>query len=258
METVGHHGRRTTFELTDRGGDGAPLLFVHGSGSTHAVWSGQGRLADRRPVVALDLSGHGGSDDVSTAAGPETLDAYADDVVAVARETGARVVCGNSLGGAVALQVALERDLDLDALVLAGTGAKLGVLPDLLGWLGSDFDHAVSFLLGPNRLLATDDPRYLQVTESALRDVGQRVLERDFRTSNAFDVRERLGEVDLPALALTGERDELTPPSYHEYLADHLPQGRWRLVEGAAHLSMLEQPAAFNEAVAGFLADVGV
>lgn len=257
METVGHDGRQTAYRRTDRGGEGTPMLCVHGSGGTHAVWRGQHRLADERPVVAVDLSGHGESSDVGTPAGPATLEAYAADVVAVARETGATVVCGNSLGGAVAMQVAIEGEHDLDALVLAGTGAKLGVRPDLLGWLASDFDRAVDFLLGPDRLLATDDPRYLVAVETAMREVGQRVTERDYRTSDAFDVRDRLGEIDVPALALTGTRDGLTPPQYHEYLAEHLRDARWTLVEEAAHLSMLEQPTAFNEAVRSFLSDCG-
>lgn len=257
MKTVDHHGRRTAYRETDRGGDGAPIVCVHGSGGTHAVWRGQHRLADERPVVALDLSGHGESEDVATPAGAETLTAYAEDVVAVARATDATVLCGNSLGGAVTMHAALEFDLALDALVLAATGAKLDVRPDLLGWLGSDFDRAIDFLLGPNRLLATEDRRYLAAAGEAMRAVGQRVTERDYRTSNAFDVRDRLDEIDVPTLAITGDRDELTPPAYHEYLAEHLPNAELTVVDDAAHLSMLEQPEAFNAAVSSFLDSVG-
>jgi pimeloyl-ACP methyl ester carboxylesterase len=253
METVRHHGRRTAYRVSDRDGDGTPVVCVHGSGGTHEVWRGQHRLAAERPVVALDLSGHGESEDVETPPGHETLEAYAADVVAVARETDAGVVCGNSLGGAVALQVALDADLGLDALILAGSGAKLGVRSDLLGWLGSDFDRAVDFLRGPDRLLATDDTRYFKAVEATMHAVGQAVTERDYRTSDAFDVRDRLGEIEAPTLALTGARDELTPPAFSEYLAEHLPAGEWTTVDDAAHLSMLEQPAAFNGAVRSFL-----
>ena len=257
METVEHDGRRTAYRLTDRGGDGAPLVLVHGSGGTHAVWRGQHRLADRRPVAALDLSGHGTSEDVDTPPGPETLSAYADDVAAVAEATGAGVLGGNSLGGAVVLSLAIEGRLDPGALVLAGTGAKLAVLEDLRGWLADDFDRAVAFLHEPGRLLATDDPRYREASEAAMRAVGRRVTERDFLTSHAVDVRDRLDAVAVPALALTGAEDGLTPPRYHAYLAEHLPAGRWTTLEDAAHLSMLERPAAFNAAVRDFLADVG-
>ncbi|MFB6361181.1 MAG: alpha/beta fold hydrolase [Halobacteriales archaeon] len=258
MEDIRHHGRRTAYRVSDRGGDGPPILAVHGSGSNHGVWRAQHRLADEWPFVAVDLSGHGDSEDIDTPPGPETLEAYVEDVVAVARETNAGVLCGNSLGGAVVLQLALEADLDPAALLLVGTGAKLGVRSDLLGWLGSDFDRAIEFLLGPNRLLAGGDDRYLSAAEESMRSAGQAVTERDFRTSHAFDVRDRLGEIRTPGLAVTGEHDELTPPAYHEYLAEELPAGEWTTISNAAHLSMLERPAAFNDAVRSFLSETGV
>src|SRR6056297_2609747 len=115
MEDVTHHGRTTAYRTADRDATGAPLLCVHGSGGTHDVWNGQlGRLASDRPVVAVELSGHGDSQDVDADPGWETLSAYADDVLAVADETDAGVLVGNSLGGAVALQLVIERDHDLD------------------------------------------------------------------------------------------------------------------------------------------------
>ncbi len=66
METasVDHHGRETAYRYRDAGGEGPTLLCVHGSGGAHGVWRGQFRLADDYPVAALDLSGHGDSDDV--------------------------------------------------------------------------------------------------------------------------------------------------------------------------------------------------
>jgi pimeloyl-ACP methyl ester carboxylesterase len=258
MQDVRHHGRRTAYRMSDRGDEGPPILAVHGSGSDHGVWRAQHRLADEWPFVALDLSGHGDSADVDTPPGPETLEAYVEDVIAVARETNAAVLCGNSLGGAVVLQLALEADLDPSALLLVGTGAKLGVRSDLLGWLGSDFDRAIEFLLGPNRLLANEDDRYLSAAEGAMRSAGRAVTERDFRTCDTFDVRDRLADIRAPALAVTGELDELTPPDYHEYLAEQLPAGEWTTIPDAAHLSMLEQPVAFNDAVRSFLSETGL
>ena len=178
MQRVTHDGRDTAYRVSDRGGDGPTVCFVHGSGGSKDVWKAQARLSDRFLVVALDLSGHGDSDDADAPPGRETLDAYADDVVAVAEATDATVLCGNSLGGAVALWVALERDLPLDGLVLAGTGARLAVV---------------------------------------------------------------------------GEHDALTPPEYHDYLADRIADCERAAIEGAAHLAMIERPAAFNAALSSFL-----
>ena len=252
MERVTHDGRATAYRRFDRGGDGPTVCFVHGSGGTKDIWKSQARLADRVPSVAVDLSGHGDSDDVATPAGPETLDAYADDVIAVAEETGATVLCGNSLGGAVALRVALERDLALDGLVLAGTGAKLAVAEPLRDALANDFDRAIELLHEPDRLFHDAPPEYVELSRAGMRDCGRAVTERDFRTCHAFDVRDRLEEIAVPSLAVVGEHDALTPVEYHDYLADRIDSCERAVVEDAAHLAMLEQPAAFNAALAAF------
>ena len=265
METVTHHGREIAYRLSDRGGDGSTILCVHGSGGHHGVWKGQFRLSDERPVAALDLSGHGESEDFD--ADPEdfesepgwaTLSAYADDVLAVADETDADVLVGNSLGGAVILHIALEREFAPSALVLVGTGAKLGVLDDLLRWLDEEFERVVEFLHGPDRFFHDPPEKLVTRSEQTMREAGQDVTRRDFLTCHRFDVREDIGELTTPALALTGEHDQLTPPWNHEYLADEMPNCEYTTIEDAAHLSMLERPAAFNEAVREFLAELEI
>ena len=255
METVSHNSRETAYEVVDRGGDGAPICFVHGAGGSRAVWNGQHALADRYPIVTLDLSGHGESDDVDASAGYTTLSAYADDVLAVVDETDASILVGNSLGGAVVLQILLEREFDPAAAVLTGTGARLGVLEDLLTWLESDFERAVEFLHGPDRLFHDPDPDVRERSMEQLYDTGRAVTQRDFLTSHEFDVRDRLGEIDTPSLAVYGEYDQLTPPWFHEYLADEIDGCGLAEIDDAAHLAMIERPTAFNEAVDEFLTD---
>lgn len=253
MQRVRHHGRETAYRVSDRGGTGPTLLCIHGSGGNHAVWKGQSRLADRYPVASLDLSGHGDSDDVDADPGSESLDAYGMDVEAVAEATGAEVLVGNSLGGAVAMWLAIEREFDPAGLVLAGTGAKLSVLEDLLAWLADDFERAIEFLHAPDRLFHDPGAELLELSRESMEAAGRAVTERDFRTCHTFDVRDRLDRIDAPALAVVGEHDKLTPPRYHEFLADEIPDCGLAHVEGAAHLAMLEQPAAFNAALEEFL-----
>ncbi|WP_435097465.1 alpha/beta fold hydrolase [Halorubrum sp. N11] len=257
MQRVTHHGRDTAYRVSDRGGDGPTVCFVHGSGGSKDIWKAQARLSDRFPVVALDLSGHGDSDDIGSdgvdvPAGPETLDAYADDVVAVAEETDATVLCGNSLGGAVALWVTLERDLALDGLVLAGTGAKLAVAEPLRDALATDFDRAIELLHEPDRLFHDAPPEYVELSRAGKRDCGRAVAERDYLTCHSFDVRDRLDEIAVPSLAVVGEHDGLTPVMYHDYFADRIDDCERAVIADAAHLAMLEQPEAFNAALAAF------
>ncbi|SNZ04122.1 Pimeloyl-ACP methyl ester carboxylesterase [Natronoarchaeum philippinense] len=253
MHSVSHHGRTTAYRRFDRGADGPPIVFVHGSGGSSSVWKSQARLADEYPVVAVDLSGHGDSEDVDADPGYSTLSMYADDVIAVAREVDAGVLVGNSLGGAVLLHVALEREYDPRAIVLAGTGAKLSVLDDLLAWLDDDFDRAVEFLHGPDRLFHDADDELRDASSEMFRATGQDVVRRDFRTVNEFDVRGELHRVDAPALAVCGAEDQLTPPWYHEYLAENLPDSAYAAIEDAAHLAMLERPGAFNSVLRRFI-----
>lgn len=257
MEHVEHDGRSTAYHQIDRGEEGPGLLCVHGSGGVRQVWRSQlSRPSRDRPVAALDLTGHGASDDLSVDPGLPALDVYADDVIAVADSTDSSILCGNSLGGAVVMHVALERDFDPEGLLLVGTGARLSVRSDLLAWLQNDFDRAIEFLHESGRLFFDPDERDLESSKETMRTVGARVTARDFQTCDAFDVRDRIDGIDSPTLAITGEHDELTPPWYHAYLAGCITNAEWTTVEQAAHLSMLERPTAFNAAVVPYLASI--
>ena len=250
MEQVTHHGRETAYRLVRPEADGPTTLYVHGSGADHRLWTHQYAPAGPfHPAAALDLSGHGDSDDIDTDAGPETLAAYAEDVAAVARTVGADLLVGNSLGGAVVFETLLSGRVEVSGAVFAGTGAKLAVHESIRTMLREDFEAVVETLHADSRLLHDADEAVCERSRSALRSVGRRVTRRDFETCHRFDIRERLGELDVPALAVVGEHDSLTPPLYHESLADELPDCNLAVVENAAHLAMLEQPAAFNAAV---------
>ena len=258
METTVHQGRETVYKYTDLGGEDAPILFVHGSGGTHTVWKGQFRLADQRPVAALDLSGHGDSDDVDAGTGYTALSAYADDVLAVAEAVDAEVLVGNSLGGAVVMHILLEREYDPEAVVFTGTGARMGVLADLLSWLEEDFERALEFLHAHGRFFYDPDPELRDGSMERMRECGQEVTHRDFLTCHGFDVRDRLDEIDVPTLAVYGEHDQLTPPWFHEYIAENVTDGELVEIDDAAHLAFLERPEAFNDAVSAFLESRGV
>ncbi|WP_075936774.1 alpha/beta fold hydrolase [Halosegnis longus] len=251
METVTHAGREIAYRRT---GDGeSPVLYVHGAGGDHRLWVEQYAPNGIGPAVALDLTGHGESDDADLAVGSETLDAYAEDVLAVARETGAETLVGNSMGGAVALWAVLEHGFDPEALVLCGTGAKLGVGDELLAMFDGEFDAALETLAAPNLLFHDADADTVARTTAAFHETGQAVTVRDFRTCDTFDVRDRLEEIETPALAITGEHDGMTPPSFTEYLGEELPDCETTLLADCAHLSMLERPAVWNERVRAFL-----
>lgn len=253
MHRVAHDGRETAYRRVDGDGDGPTTLYVHGSGSDHRCWTYQYRSqGPSHPAVALDLSGHGDSDEIDTDAGPETLAAYADDVSAVAREESAEILVGHSLGGAVVFELLLAEQYQPQAVVFAGTGAKLAVHESIRTMLREDFDAVVE-ALHDGLLFHEADAEIAQASQAALLAAGQQVTQRDFLTCHSFDVRERLDEIRVPTLALGGAHDNMTPPSYHEYLAENIPDCTHAIIEDAGHLAMLEQPTAFNAALSAFI-----
>ncbi|WP_049898588.1 alpha/beta fold hydrolase [Halococcus agarilyticus] len=256
METVTHGGRTTAYERAGDDREGASVLYVHGSGANREVWRAQ--LDDGpHPAIALDLSGHGDSEDVDADAGYEALSAYADDVLAVIEATDPEILVGNSLGGAICLHLVLERDVSPAGLVLTGTGAKLAVMDDLRAWLDEEFDRAIAFLHAENRLFHDPAHPAVENSKATMREVGQATTRRDFETCHRFDVRRQLGEIDAPTLAVCGEHDGLTPPRYHEYLAENVPNATATMLADAAHLAMIERPEAFDDALSGFVHEVG-
>jgi 3-oxoadipate enol-lactonase len=255
MQSISHDGRETAFYVADRNAAGSTMVFVHGSGGTHEIWKSQlSRMAADHRIVALDLSGHGESEDVPTTDGPTARARYVEDLLAVTHAEDADVLVGNSLGGAVVVQALIEADPAVEAAALVGSGAKLAVIEDLRNWLADDFDRAIDFLHGEDFLFHDPDPRLESLSREGMREVGRRVTERDFLASHTFDERDRIDQIDVPTLAMTGEYDGLTPPKYHEYLADTIPDAEMRTIPDAAHLSMLEAPETFNAKLQSFLA----
>ncbi len=228
------------------------LLFLHGAGFTGAIFERQ--LAEFAGSHAPDLPGRGTAGDTRAIADADSIDDFAAFVEAyVAREHLRDVVlCGHSMGGAVALQVALRGLLVPAGIIALSTGARLRVAPALLQQLDDDFEGGAA---GVARLLfAEPTPEQLAWAIDSMRRVGRERTLRDFKACDAFDVLDRLAQIHVPLLALTGECDAMTPPKYGQALADRVPEAKARIVAGAGHMVMLERPEETNAAIRTFLA----
>src|SRR5947209_1855981 len=132
-----------------RGNLQSPLVFIHGAGSNRDFWHEQ--RAAFPDAHFLNLPGHTEERDRSTAgAAMHSVDEYANWVAHYIEEKGLRdgvTLNGHSMGGAIALTIALRRPRWLRSIVLTATGARLRVSPNLLSLLRTDYPAAVDFII---------------------------------------------------------------------------------------------------------------
>ena len=224
------------------------LVMVHGSGQNELTYYYQtARFPD---CDAVNLPGH-----------PEeqprdSIGGYADWLREYARERkyAPFVLFGHSMGGAIALDYALRFPEDLAGLVLIGTGGRLRVHPDYLNRCLDDAQwrsEAPAYYEAINRELSP------QLAARALQS-GPMVEHNDLSACDKFDVMERLKEITLPSLVVVGKDDVMTPVRYAEFLGRELQDAEVVVVPNSGHFVTLEQPEAVNEAVARFLARLGM
>ncbi len=167
---------------------------------------------------------------------------------------GPLVMVGHSLGGAVALEIALARP-DLTAgLVLVSTGARLPVPDDALDRIDDDFEVECARMVGSS-WLHHDDDLILRGTASVA-SMGPATLRADYLSARGHDLRGLLRGIEVSALVVAGESDPLVPPWLSEELARELPMASLVLVPDAAHVPQLERPDVIDLLVAAHLARV--
>jgi pimeloyl-ACP methyl ester carboxylesterase len=226
----------------------APLVFVHGSGDSAKSWALViARLPDI-PCVALDLPGHGA---LIGQPGRGAM-SVADYAAFVRREIERRglvdaCVVGHSLGGAIALQLALDAPDLVGGIALLGTGARLRVLPELLAAAQTQQAAAQPKLTGFGFAPGHEDARERFLKE--MEPVAPGTLYRDLAACDAFDCRDQLERITCPALIVVGIEDRLTPPKYATYLYDHLSQATLVEIAGSGHYLQQEAPEELAEAL---------
>lgn len=230
------------------------LVLIHGSGCSADSWRYQvDGLSREFEVVAIDLPGHGASDPASD----PSVERYATTVRGVLQRIGRRKVflAGHSLGGAVALQVALEHRELLKGLILVGTTAYLDTLaltPDILLWAVAALPHKFKGMFFSD--LVTKEA--LAIARDDIRRCSLETVMGDFAASRNFDFRGRLGLLNLSTLILCGGNDLITPVRYSERLHKEIPGSTLVLVEKAGHMLPLESPERVNAAVRKFVREI--
>jgi pimeloyl-ACP methyl ester carboxylesterase len=227
------------------------LLFLHGAGGSHHTFRDQwAELKGAARLLIPDLPGHAGSGGKPF----ETISESADWVRDFAKQMGLSrfLLVGHSMGGAIAIQTALNRLSGIEALILVGTGARLKISPAIFEGIAGRYrefaPELVELMMSPE---SSPDLR-----DDVLRDVLSTRPETylaDFRACNGFDVMPRLGEIRVPTLVINGDADRLTPLKYGEYLATNIPGAVLKILHGVGHLAMLERPNQLNAVITSFI-----
>jgi pimeloyl-ACP methyl ester carboxylesterase len=260
-------------ELTvDIAGSGEPLVLVHGLATTRSVWRRVVPLLARtHQVVVLDVPGFG----TSAPVGPGfDLDAVADAIGRAVREAGVGEpfqLVGHSMGGAIALTLAARAPQRVRSLVLVSP-AGLRPIPALaasgLGALAAAYvplrrlaSPVARMALG-RRLLMTggvvdgaalpaDEVRALLAASS-----GARRTREALAAVAAADLRGTLRDLPMPVGGVWGEGDRVIPPGGATTMRAMRAGAACEVVAGAGHIAMIEQPAAFVEALERVLAAI--
>jgi 3-oxoadipate enol-lactonase len=248
----------------ERRGSGPPLLLIHGLGYARWGWEPVvDGLAEAHEVVLFDNRGIGGSD---APLGPYSARMLAEDAVAVLDAAGLeRVhVLGTSLGGMVALQVALDWPGRVDRLVLACTtpgGESAAPMPEQSVRLIAEMPtlpREVAMRRGVENALAPGaDPAMIDRIMEHRVATAQRLPAwlAQAAAGMSFDVWDRVGEIAAPTLVLTGDCDVVVDPRNSELLASMIPGARLEVFPGTGHLFFWEAPERFVAVVKEFLGD---
>lgn len=213
------------------GSIGVPLVCLHGAGGTHAGWFNAVKLLDHVAAVVPDLPAHG----QSTGQGRASVAEYAEVVSRLldALNLPPAVLAGHSMGGAIALWLALHQPQRVLGLVLAGTGAKLRVHPDILQ--------------------AAKEGRPIGTSTARPATAAPEVVYGDWLACDTFNVMDRLVEIHVPTLVLVGSNDMMTPPKYAGFLTQGIKGAALVPIEGAGHSAMVDKPAEVAVAMQPFL-----
>ena len=236
---------------------GLPLLVLGPSLGTSAttLWSAAAQqLADHFEVVGWDLPGHGTNR--SPVAGPVTVKMLAAEVLDLVDSLTDDLTpapfhyAGDSVGGAVGLQLLLDAPRRVASATLLCTGARIGG-PDTWrerveavrasGTVGL-LEASAQRWFGPG--FPEREPGRAAALVHALRDTDDEGYVAVCGALAEFDVRDRLGEITRPVLAVAGAADAVTPTAGLEAIASGVADGRLVVLDGVAHLAPAEAPDA--------------
>ncbi len=249
-------GKTTLPDIVPDFSRGRAVLLLHGAGSNGHAWHYQyEHLGQHHSPIAPDLPGHGRSSGVE---GLPTIEDYAAFTAALidALKLDSVVVAGHSMGGAIAMQLALQDPRRVSALVLVATAAKFEIPKErietwrsvAMGRMPQPFDN-----LGYSPKTIASKPEIIREGWAEQVRTDPRVRWGDLVACSRFDLRDQLGRLDKPTLILAGADDTITPVTEAQSLRSLIPGASLEVVPEAGHRLTTERPDVVNSAIEQFL-----
>jgi 3-oxoadipate enol-lactonase len=247
-------------------GEGPWVTLSHSLACNSSMWDVQAQLlvASGYRVLRFDTRGHGASD---APEGPYSLEQMADDLHGLYAALGIRRShwVGLSMGGMIGETFALKYPGVFQSMVLADTTSRR---PPNAGQMWGDRvrlarEQGMDALVESTLARWFTEP-YRQAQPAVMASIGADIRNTPVagfagccEAIARIDVLDRLHEIDCPALVIVGDQDHGTPPEMARQIHANLRGSELLIIPDAAHLSNVEQPQAFNDALLGFLRRVG-
>jgi sigma-B regulation protein RsbQ len=246
------------------------IVFAHGFGCDQNMW----RLvapafeADYQ-VVLFDYVGHGRSDrSAYDRARYETLDGYAEDLLAICEALGLRdaVLVGHSVSAVIGILAAIRAPERFGRLVLVGPSPRYVNDGDYVGgFTRAEIDGLLEFLdanhlgwssaMAPVIMANADRPELAEELANSFCRTDPDVAKQFARATFLSDNRADLGRVAAPCLVIQCRHDAIAPLSVGEYVHRHLQRGELVVLDQAGHCPHLSAPAETVAAIKKFLAE---
>ena len=243
-------------------GNGQPLVFIHGLGSSTRDWEFQlAEFSKSYRVITFDLRGHGQSD---KPAGPYTIPMMADDLAGLleALHISSTHIVGISLGGAVAFQFALDYPALVKTLTIVNSGPSLGGTPEQakaeierrVGIVQQVGMHTMGEALAPNLFPKPEHASLRNDFISHWSENDPQAYIEATRSMLGWDVTDQLGAIACPTLILSADQD-YSPVAVKEAYIKLIPHAQLVVIPDTHHATPIEAPEKFNTALKDFLVE---
>jgi pimeloyl-ACP methyl ester carboxylesterase len=259
-------GRGIALQVLDTGGEGFPVVFLHGVMGRGIHWQGtMTALAPRYRGIALDQRGHGQSDQP---VGPYDRNAYVDDLAYVVDVLGLErfAIVGHSTGALNAWVYAARYPERVAAVVLEDMNAARKGGDFLEGWrewlaawplpFASHGDLSRYFAAMRTTLAGYFAETFTETADGWRPRFSIEAVLATLAGNEEKDWWDELAAVRCPAMVVHGERSEWVSHDEAQRMAATLPRGQLVVVDDASHTVHIDQPAVYRELVADFLDEV--